>query len=350
MVKLTYEKIAAIDSENMFQLKLNFPDHWEEAIKISNDLRINLDTSKVRNVLISGMGGSAISGDLIAAYTNDRLSIPVMVNRHYKLPRWVDEHTLFIGCSYSGNSDEILTSTHQALQRGAHVVVITSGGALLELAQKKDLPFGKIPGGLPPRAALPYNFVLQYQLFRNLGFINENDDPLLETLDLLRDQSQSYQNIEENEALSLAEAVRDALCIIYSDGKILAPVNARWRTQFEENAKTLCYGNVLPEMNHNEIVGWENIAHLTGRLSVIFLQDKEDDKRITKRINVTRELIQESAASVFNFSSRGDSRMARMFSLIQFGDWTSLYLALITNTDPSPVARIDLLKRKLDEA
>lgn len=349
MVKLTYEKISAIDSENMFRLKLDFPDQWEEAIKISNDFRINVDIKRVQNIQISGMGGSAISGDLIASYTNDRLSIPVMVNRHYKLPKWVDEHTLFIGCSYSGNSGEILASTHQALQQGAQVVVITSGGTLLELAQRKDLPYVKIPGGLPARAALPYNFVLQYQLFRNLEFINENDDPLLETLDLLREQSHSYQNIEENEAISLAEAIRDTLCIIYSDGKILAPVNARWRTQFEENAKTLCYGNVLPEMNHNEIVGWENIAHLTGRLSVIFLQDKEDDKRITKRIDVTRELIQESAASVFNFSSRGESRMARMFSLIQFGDWTSLYLALITNTDPTPLPRIDLLKWKLNE-
>ncbi len=129
----------------------------------------------------------------------------------------------------------------------------------------------------------------------------------------------------------------------------MAPVNARWRTQFEENAKTLCYGNVLAEMNHNEIVGWENIAHLTGRLSVIFLKDKEDDSRVTKRIDVTIQLIEESAASVHTFRSRGESRLARMFSLIRFGDGVSLYLTLITNTDPTPIVRIDLLKRKLAE-
>ncbi|HKI47393.1 MAG TPA: bifunctional phosphoglucose/phosphomannose isomerase [Balneolales bacterium] len=349
MVSLTQKKIAAVDSENMFKLVRDFPNHWQKAMSYSKDQGIKVDISRVRNIMISGMGGSAISGDLIGAYVEDRLPIPLIVNRHYRLANWVREDTLFIGCSYSGNTEETLTATNEALGRGAQVIVMTSGGALLDLAQKRDLQYIKIPGGLPPRAALAYKFIPLYQFFRNVGFIEEDDNPFSETLNLLLEQNQSYQNFEENEALSLAETVKDTLCVIYSDGKLMAPVNVRWRTQFEENAKTLCYGGVLPEMNHNEIVGWENVAHLTGRLSVIFLRDKEDDPRVTKRINVTREIIEESAASVHTFRSRGESRMARMFSLIQFGDWVSLYLALITNTDPTPIVRIDLLKRKLAE-
>ncbi len=350
MTPLTKQKIADVDSKNMFGLISDFPDHWQKAAQLTEDLNLSVDASRISNILIAGMGGSAIGGDLISAYAEDTLSVPVAVNRHYKLPSWVNEHTLFIASSYSGNTEETLATTYEALDRGAQAVAITSNGALLKLVQDRDLDYVKIPGGMPPRAALAYSFVPQYQIFRALGFIDDNDSHLRETHQMLEEQCQSYANVDENEALSLAEAIQGTLPLIYSDGKFMAPINRRWNTQFEENAKTLCYGNVLPEMNHNEIVGWENIAHLAGRISVIFLHDQEDDERIEKRMEITRELVEDRADSVHTFHTRGRSRLTRMFSLIQLGDWTSLYLALITDTDPTPIARIDLLKRKLAEA
>ncbi|SHF56673.1 bifunctional phosphoglucose/phosphomannose isomerase [Fodinibius roseus] len=343
--------IQSIDTQNMWSFLEAFPKQWEEARAQTEEIEFTIDADRVRTICFVGMGGSAIGADLIRAYCYDSCPYPIQMLRHYELPRWVDEHTLIIGCSYSGNTEETLTAVDRARARGAQAMAVTSGGALMLKAAKEGFDYIKIPGGLTPRAALGYNFVPLFRICQYLDIINEDEaEALEETNQLLAEQNGLLANSEDNEALSLAEKLDDTLPIVYSDSTMLEPVNLRWREQFEENAKTLAYGNTLPEMTHNEIVGWERIVHLTGRLSVIMLVDREDNERVKQRMKIVEELIKDQTASLHLFETRGKSRLARMFSLIQLADWTSFYLAILNSTDPTPVAKIDLLKRKLAEA
>ncbi|HEX6983257.1 MAG TPA: bifunctional phosphoglucose/phosphomannose isomerase [Balneolaceae bacterium] len=342
--------IQSIDTQNMWDLLAGFPEQWKEAMDLTEDLELTIDEDLITKICFAGMGGSAIGADLIRAYSYRSCPFPVQVVRHYEIPAWVDKNTLFISCSFSGNTEETLSALGAARRQGAQTVAITSGGELMLKAAKEDFDYVKIPGGMPPRAALGYSFVPLFRIFQHLGFIEESEDVLDETYQLLSEQKDLLSDVKDNEALNLAEELNDTLPIIYSDATIMEPINLRWRGQFEENAKTLAYGNTLPEMNHNEIVGWEHIAHLTGRLSVIMLIDREDNERVKRRMEVVQELISDQTASMHMLKTRGESRLARMFSLIQLADWTSFYLAMLNEIDPTPIAKIDLLKSKLAEA
>lgn len=346
---ISREEIKRIDRNDMWDLVKGFPDHWDEICKKTEGKTFSFDTSKVQNICFAGMGGSAIGADLCRAYTLDSCPVPVQVNRHYEVPEWVGESTLFITCSFSGNTEETLSALEQAMEQGAQIVAVTSGGKLLQLAQEEDFDYVKIPGGMPPRAALAYSFVPLFRIFSHMGYVDEEDSVLDETLQLLRSGVADFEDTELNEALTVAGQISETLPLIYSDARMMEPVNLRWRGQIEENAKMLAYGNLLPEMNHNEIVGWEHIAHLTGRLSVIILRDSSDNDRVKRRMEILKELVMDQAVCVIEIDTYGESRLARLFSLIQFGDWVSIYLALLNEVDPTPIAKIDLLKSKLAE-
>lgn len=349
MIELSKSAIRDIDSGNMWDYLVTFPDYWDDAIKLSKDLSLGFDKSTIENVLIAGMGSSSIAGDLMKAYIFPFCPVPVEISRQYMLPAWVDNHTLFIACSYSGETEETLYAIDEAAKKGAQIICISSGGRILEKAKNKRLNYIKIPSGISARAALPYSFIPQYRIFQEMGYIQKDEDALIETSEFLHLQIEKFSNYNENEALNLAREIQDTLPIIYSDTSMMEAVNLRWRGQLEENAKTLAYGNLFPEMNHNEIVGWEQIAHLTGRLSVIMLHDKDDNVRVSTRMEITRELISEHVAGFHVLVTQGESRLTRLFSLIQFADWTSIYLAYLNDVDPTPVAKIDLLKKKLAE-
>ncbi len=349
MTKITEQKIENIDKENMRELLVNFHRQWKEAVALTEDLSLNIKKRKVKKICLAGMGGSAIGADLIRTYSYNKCSKPIQVIRHYNIPDWVNKNTLFITCSYSGNTEETLSAFSQARQKGAQVIAVTSNGELLVEASKNDFDYIKIPGGLPPRAALGYSFVPLFRIFQELDFIEPGNEALNDTGDFLQQQGELLANSNESEGATIAEEIVDTLAVIYSDATLMAPVNLRWRGQFEENAKTLAYGNALPEMNHNEIVGWEKISHLTGRLSVIFLCDESDHEKVRQRMDITEELIGDHAASVHVLNTRGEHDLTRMFSLIQLGDWVSFYLAILNEADPTPVAKIDLLKSKLAE-
>jgi glucose/mannose-6-phosphate isomerase len=349
MTNLTEEKITTLDPKNMRQLLIDFPKQWEQAMEMTQNLALTVDVDRIDNVCLAGMGGSAIGADLMRAYSSKSCPFPVQVVRHYEIPSWVDENTLFIVCSYSGNTEETLSAASQAEEQGAQLMAVTSGGELMKRATRNDFDYIKIPGGMPPRSALGYSFVPLFRVFQELNFIDEGGEALQETADYLLQQGDLFQNTDDNEALTLAQDLEDTLPVIYSDALIMEPVNLRWRGQLEENAKTLAYGNTLPEMNHNEIVGWDQIVHLTGRLSVIMLTDKNDHSKVQQRMQIVEELIEDQVSSLNVVSTGGESQLTRMFSLIQLADWTSFYLAMLNEVDPSPVAKIDLLKRKLSE-
>ncbi|HKK46441.1 MAG TPA: bifunctional phosphoglucose/phosphomannose isomerase [Balneolaceae bacterium] len=344
------EYIQSIDSQNMRRFLTGFPGQWKEAMELSRDLDLMIDTEIIRKICFAGMGGSAMGADLLRAYTYKTCPYPVQVIRHYEPPGWVDEHTLFIACTYSGNTEETLTALANARNKGAQAIGVTSGGDLMLKAAQAEFDYIKVPGGSPGRAALAYNFVPLYRIFQLLGILDEGDSILSDTQQFLSEQNELLSNPDDNEALNLAGALNNTLPIIYSDGTMMEAVNTRWRSQFGENAKTLSYGNTLPEMNHNEIVGWERVVHLTGRVSVVMLRDEEDNPRVQQRMEIVRELIEDQVASLHVLKTRGSNRLMRLFSLVQLADWTSFYLAMLDGVDPSPVAKIDLLKSKLAEA
>ena len=349
MSNITESYIEARESENMWELLKEFPDQWAKAMELTESLSLMVDAGKIKNICLIGMGGSAIGGDLIRAYMYKTCPHPIQLIRHYDIPHWVNERTLCIACSFSGNTEETLSAVKQAQEQGAQIIAVTSGGNLMVRAARDDFDYIKIPGGMPPRAALGYNFIPLFRIFQYLGYIAETREVLSETAEYLKRQGELFANTADNEALSLAEDLTNTLPIIYSDAAMMEPVNLRWRGQFEENAKTLAYGNSLPEMNHNEIVGWEQIIHLTGRLSVIILRDRDDHPKVRQRMRIVEELIEDQVSSIKVLTTRGESRLTRMFSLIQLADWTSFYLAMVNDVDPTPIAKIDLLKRKLAE-
>ncbi|MEQ9279702.1 MAG: bifunctional phosphoglucose/phosphomannose isomerase [Balneola sp.] len=348
-MKISKELINKVDSGNMWGLISSFPNHWNEVMKLTEDITLNIDSTKIRNICFSGMGGSAIGADLIRAYSLKSCPHPVQVNRHYEVPNYINEETLFIACSFSGNTEETLTALSSALEKGAQVIGVTSGGTLKKQAIEHEFDYIQIPGGMPPRAALAYSFVPLFRIFQTLGFLDEPNSVLDDTYNLLRDGVSKFTDVDDNDALALARELNESLPIIYSDALLMEPVNLRWRGQIEENSKMLVYGNLIPEMNHNEIVGWEHIAHLAGRLTVVMLKDQDDNPRVSKRMEIVKELVMDQALSVIEISTIGNSRLERMFSLVQLADWVSMYLALLNEIDPTPIAKIDILKSKLAE-
>ncbi|MFA6456109.1 MAG: bifunctional phosphoglucose/phosphomannose isomerase [Bacteroidota bacterium] len=343
------ELIKTHDPKGMRNLILNFPQQVEEAIAIGIAAKIKLNTKKIQSIVITGLGGSAIGGDLLRAYLADKCAVPVIVNRHYYFPEYVGKNTLVIVSSYSGNTEETVASYKDAIKRKAMIFCITSGGEVERIAKKYKHPYIKIPGGLPPRAALGYSFFPTLIALSKLGFIKDQKKEIKETLGLLKTLSARYadHNTADNIALNLAKTLLGKLPLIYSGADKFDTVNTRWRGQITENAKTLAFGHVFPELNHNEIVGWEVLKEIMKKIHVVILRDREDYKRIQLRMDISKGIIGGQADGITEVFSEGKSLLTRTFSLLYLADWLSLYLAILNGVDPSPVKKIDFLKEEL---
>lgn len=341
--------IKQYDPKGMRDLILNFPKQAEEAVAIGNAAKLKLNVSKIRNIIITGLGGSAIGGDLLRAYLADKCDVPVIVNRHYYFPEYVGKNSLVIVSSYSGNTEETVSAYKDAVKRKAVIFCITSGGEVEKMAKKHKHPYIKIPGGLPPRAALGYSFFPTLIALSKLGFIKDQKKEIKETLSLLNALSSRYSDHDaaDNQALNLARTLHGKLPLIYSGADKFDTVNTRWRGQITENAKTLAFGHVFPELNHNEIVGWEVLTDLMKKIHVVLLRDAQDFKRIQLRMDITKGIIGGLADGITEVNSEGKSLLARTFSLLYLADWLSFYLAMLNGVDPSPVKKIDFLKDAL---
>ncbi len=336
----------------MYSLIRNFPQQVEEAVRIGTASKIKFPISKISNIVVSGLGGSAIGGDLLRSYLADEIAVPIAVSRNYSLPEYVDERSLVIVSSYSGNTEETISSHRDAAKRRAKVLCITSGGLVKEFAAKKKQPVIHIPGGLPPRAALGYSFFPTLIVLSKLGFFKSKKKDIDETLAMLKAKAAVYGDpaSQNNSALKVAQALHGKLPVVYSSVDRFDAVNVRWRGQISENAKTLAYGHVFPELNHNEIVGWEMLQESLKNIHVVVLRDGGDNPRIQLRMNVTEDIIRAFADGITEVRSEGKSVLTRMFSLLYLGDWTSFYLAMLNGVDPTPVKKIDFLKNELAKA
>lgn len=346
---LTDTLINSIDKQGMRTLLRGFYRQVEEAIEIKKTFPKLFSHSQISNIVVTGLGGSAIGGDLVRSYLTEELKVPFFINRNYTLPKYVDSKTLVIVSSYSGNTEETIESYKEAKKRKAKIVCITSGGIISEMANKFKDPLILIPGGLPPRAALGYSFFPLLFALDKIGFITIKKKDVAETIALLKSLSNEYGNITspENDAIQLAVIMKNSLPIIYSSSEKLDTVNLRWRGQINENAKMMAYGNTFPELNHNEIVGWEALPTIMTNSNIFILRDEEDHTRIQLRMDITQDILSPFAGLVTEIFTTGSSQLARMFSLIHLGDWISFYLAMIHKIDPTPVLKIDFLKSEL---
>ncbi len=346
---MTEMDIAQVDKSNMRRLLVEFPGQVEDAVRIGRKSPAPYASGSINNIVVTGLGGSAIGGDLLRSYLQEELHIPFFVNRHYFLPAFVDKNSLVVVSSYSGNTEETIASHKDATKRDAKVLCISSNGETERLAKKYHQPLITIPKGLPPRAALGYSFFPVLVALTKMKLIKTRDKDIRETVSLLKEKSKLYASPDskKNKAFKLAQKLYGKVPIVYSAADKFDIVNLRWRGQFAENAKVLAFGHVLPEMNHNELVGWKVLKRQMSNMVTIFLRDESDYDRVQRRMKITMEIVGEYANDVVEMHSEGTSLMARMFSLIHLGDWTSYYLAILNGIDPTPVRVIDYLKNEL---
>ena len=341
---------AEIDPKGMGDLIEGFPGQIEEAWRIGAEARVPSDYAEVDQIVVQGMGGSAVGGDLLGALYSDRLKVPYAVVRDYGLPGYAGPRTLFVASSYSGNTEETLSGYAEAKRRGCKILAVTSGGRLAESARADGFPRLAIPAGFMPRAALAYSFFPLLGVLVRLGLFPDASREVEETIEAMREGVGRLGRAvpaARNPAKELAQWFHGHYPLVYAAGAWPGIVAMRWKTQINENAKNLAFWNVLPELNHNETVGYEAPPQLIREMRVLFLLSGEESPRLAKRLEVTREIVAQAGAGTRELKAAGRSALGRMFSLIQYGDFVSLYLAVLNGVDPTPVKVIDRLKAEL---
>jgi glucose/mannose-6-phosphate isomerase len=349
------EHIRSADPGNMYNRVFDLPEHMTEALKISDAWKVSsAEFADPKNIVLIGMGGSAIGGDLIRAFLRDRLLVPFTVCRDYSLPEYVDDETLVIASSYSGNTEETLAALNDALGRKAMVAAISTGGLMKDVAELNDIPLAILPEGLQPRAALGYSVVPILLFFEKIGLIRDARKDIESAIAKLQVRREKYiedSPLLSNPAKSLANHIHGRTAIIYGGPGLTEPVAQRWKAQICENGKNLAFANSFPECNHNELVGW-NPKVLGGQAEhfvVFMLRDEGDNSKIRKRMNIVKTLIERCGTEVHDVHAMGERPFERMLSLIHLGDFVSYYLAVLNGVDPTPVDVIEQLKKSLTE-
>ncbi len=339
------------DPDGMLETLAGLPEQCKAALRLGHEAPLP-DLKKPRQVVMGGLGGSAIGGDLVRVLVARETRVPVAVVRDYLLPAYVNEETLVFLTSYSGNTEETLSAYEDAGRKGAGRIVLTTGGKLAELARRDGVPLIRVPAGLPPRSSVGYLSLPVLLVLARLGIISfkeEAGDELVEILRRTREELEPATPREKNRAKDLALRLYGRIPVVYGSTHTTEVAATRWKGQINENAKALAYCNVFPEMNHNEIVGFEAPPELLRSLAVIFLRDNADHPRVQARIEITKGLIADKVAGIDEFRGEGSHLLSRIFSLIYLGDYTSVYLALLYGINPRPVAVIDHLKGELNK-
>lgn len=339
----------ALDPGGMLKTVLSFPDMLETARRIALDAHL-LPPEAYRNVVVSGLGGSAIGGDLARALLAGSLRIPMVVNRDYSIPAFVGEGSLFIASSYSGNTEETLAATGEAQERGATIVAITSGGRLRELAHEGGYPTVLVPGGYQPRAALAFSLIPVLVILMRLGVITMGDNAFDEAVEVARSLVGRHGPdvpAEKNPAKLLAQSLYGKLPVVYGSESYRGVIALRWKGQINENAKAPAAANVFPELNHNEILSWEGPQEQLAGFYVVLLRDPRESRAISMRVELTKTVIGKHAAGITELWCEGSSDLAKLCSLVYLADFVSVYLAYLYGVDPSSIDAIDFLKAEL---
>ncbi len=356
-------------SGDMFRLISALPDQLEASATLKGLEAIAPPKAPFSRVLLCGMGGSAIAGDLVQPLLEHQ-PVSLEVWRDYDLPHWADEQTLILVASYSGNTEESLSALVEARRRGCPILGISSGGRLQKAAEGEGGPpfaLVTLPGGLPPRASLGYGLGALVRVLDRLGLVSDADQEIDEAVTVLRRLNPlrlwpvGTKFLHQADAVGpadpagmvgpaeLAAQLVDAVPVLYTAGLEARGAGVRLKGQINENSKApVCLG-VFPELNHNDLVGWELSAADRGRFVLLILSGKLDNARIEARVRITRELLMGEFPVIHGILASGERPLARVLSLVQYGDYLSCHLARMKNVDPVPVDRIGQLKDQLEK-
>ncbi len=318
----------------------DYTSHLRQAVEIGRKASFNVPERTFQNIVVTGLGGSGIGGTIVSQLVEKDLQVPMLVNNDYSLPSFVGEHTLVIVSSYSGNTEETLSALEIAIAQGAEIACISAGGKVIDLAIEKGFNYIQIPTGIPPRGSFGMSSPQLFYVLKEYGFIDMSfEKELLDAADSI-DQHEEAMQVE---AKAIAEKIDGTVPIIYSDAAYEG-VSMRLRQQINENAKMLCWHNVFPEMNHNELVGW---AGGDERFSVIMMRTGADHLRTQMRMNLCSAIFSQHTDTVCEMHAKGDTVIERSYYLIHLGDWVSVILADMNGVDAIEVDVIDYLKSEL---
>ena len=341
------------DSKDMMGLVMGFAGQCRTANAIGATFGVGWRPGEIRQVVLTGLGGSAIGGDFVRALMEVYGSVPLIVNRDYTLPHWVGPQTLVVAASYSGNTEETLSAYAHAGALGAHRAVITSGGKLSEFSKRDGVPAAIVPGGQPPRSATGFMFFPLFHLMIELGVLDRTligqIDETIELIEAMACRLGPGVPFEQNPAKELAAALKGKIPIIYGSQGYRGVVAMRWKGQFNENAKQAAFANVLPEQNHVEALAWVTAQSQATNWAVVFLRDPReiiDTPRIARRVQLTAEMVG-SDTPTYEVWAEGNSVLTRMFSLIYIADFVTVYVAILNNICPTDMASLEYLKAEL---
>lgn len=326
----------------MKKLIEDFTKHLAQSVKVSEESNLTPCSKNLSSVLICGLGGSGIGGTVVSQIVANDANLPIVINKDYKIPAFVSESTLVIACSYSGNTEETLEMIEAATLKGSEIACVTSGGKVEQIAKEKGYNHILIEGGHPPRAAFGLAFPTIFALLKHYGIVSENYTSQFSTAIQLID---SEENNIIAEAKKVTEKLYGKIPVIYADAWFEG-VSVRFRQQINENAKMLCWHHVIPEMNHNELVGWTN---KNDNLAVVIFRNEDDYYRTQKRMEIMKPIISKLTSSLTEIYSKGKTRLEKSLYLIHLGDWVSFFLAEKNGVDVVEVDVITHLKTELSK-
>jgi len=335
-----YQKI---DKSNMCQIILNFPKQFRIGTEAAKNIKTSVDHRQFSNI-ICGMGGSALPGDVFEMVNNDLLltNLPILIHRNYGLPSSTNKNSLIICVSYSGNTEETISAFKEARRKKLFIVAIASGGKLIELAKKNNVPFAQISAGIQPRCSLGYQFSALMEILSSLKIIKSQRKNLLDLEKRLKPK-----NFEEKGKI-LAKKMTGSVPLVYSSEKYqyLARI---WKIKFNENAKVPSFFNFFPELNHNEMtgIGECEIKSLKKIFKIIILEDKKDHPRVLKRMAVLTEIFKNNGVEIFPVEVKGKNIFEKVFNSSLLADWVSYYLAVFNGVDPTPIKLVEEFKKRM---
>jgi glucose/mannose-6-phosphate isomerase len=340
------------DKSGMLEHLHGFPEQcqkaWEKVVK----LELPREYTKISNVVIAGMGGSAIGGDIMRRLALAESKVPVWVHRDYDLPAFVGASSLVIASSYSGNTEETLSGFTKASGTRVKKLVITSGGRLKQLADQEGIPSFVIDCQAPPRAAFPYNFIPLVGIFQKLGLLTDKSADLQEAVGILKRLSQDFMEtkpIASNPAKQLATKAHRHVAIVYG-AEMLSGVAQRWKAQFNENSKAWAFFEIFPELNHNAVVGYEFPVEVKDRIFVFMLRSSLLHPRNLLRYEITAKLLSRAGIAHELVEGRGKSTLTQVLSLVYLGDYASFYLSMLNEVDPTSTGAINFVKQSLADS
>lgn len=346
--------LATLDSEDVLGAVERFADQCREGWEIGCAAEGLPAADGIDSIVVLGMGGSGVSGDVIQSVVEPRLPVPFRVIKAYgPLPEWIGRNTLVFAVSYSGSTEETVAALEEAHQRGSRAVTISSGGPLADMGREYGLAHLKIPTGLQPRASLGYLTLPILAVLARIGLIpnaQEDIDEAVEVLSDIASRCHRKRGVDENPAKALAQKIHGRIPVVYGGAGLGATAAYRFKCDLNEYGKTPAFWNLLPELDHNEIVGWNVLDDLTRpNFLLILLRDEGDHDRVKLRFETTRALIEDSFGEVVEIPAEGESPLARILSLIFVTQLAAIYVGLAYEVDPGPVDVIQNLKAELSK-